>query len=450
MGKGQTQFSRRKFLGGSVAAAVGGLAAGTLSPRSVEAQKAVPALPLSELEPSGMLDEAYWWRVRSQFNVVDGMRFMNNGTLGPVPRFVRDENQRIFREIAEDPTNGYRREELDENRKLLAEFVGAAPAEIAYSRSTTEGMNMFAHGIDWREGDEVIMNLHEHPGGYEVYELFEKRYGIQIKWIEIPSPPESTDQVVELYAKAIGPRSRAIVVSHMTYVTGLLTPVKELSELAHQRGLLISVDGAHPLGMIAMDFHELGCDHYAGAGQKWLLCGTGTGLTYFKKDVQEQIWPFMSYGGSKEDGELVMYEDARKYEDCGQRDVPSALGMASAVTFQQTIGKRNIEGRVRSLATRLKDGLQEIPGVKLWTSTDPQLSGGLTLFSVRDVPMDNVQKALLDQFGVYIRTMTTGNLNAVRASTHFYNMPGDVDRLLEGVRHIAQNWSDYMTPTASA
>ena len=83
---------------------------------------------------------------------------------------------------------------------------------------------------------------------------------------------------MELYENAITPRTRAIVVSHITYITGLLTPVKELSEMAHRRGLLISVDGAHPPGMIALDFHDMGCDHYAAAGQKWLLAGTGTGL----------------------------------------------------------------------------------------------------------------------------------------------------------------------------
>ena len=218
MSEGNSLLSRRGFLGGSLAAA-GGLALGPLGSRA-EAQEAVPALPLGDLAPalgaqrqpsakrqiangdlapSGSLDEAYWWRVRSQFNIIDGLVFMNNGSLGPVPRVVQEENERLFRELAEDPTRGNRRDELHENRGPLAEFVGASKEEIAYTRSTTEGMNILAQGLDWREGDEVLMCLHEHNGGIGAYKTLEKRRGIKIKWLDIPSPPESADQVVSLY-----------------------------------------------------------------------------------------------------------------------------------------------------------------------------------------------------------------------------------------------------------
>ena len=193
----------------------------------------------------------------------------------------------------------------------------------------------------------------------------------EIHEIEIPILPESIDQVVDLYEKAITPRTRVIVVSHITYISGLLTPVKELSEMAHRHGLLISVDGAHPPGMIDVNFHDLGCDHYAAAGQKWLLAGTGTGLGYFSHDVQDSIHPLMGADGHEEDGEWVMHEDAERYEHCGQRHISSALGMKTAVEFQNKIGKANIEARVRQLSTQFREGLLEIPGVKLQTPMDP-------------------------------------------------------------------------------
>jgi len=112
--------------------------------------------------------------------------------------------------------------------------------------------------------------------------------------------------------------------------------------------------------------------------------------------------------------------------------------------LQLTIGKQNIEERDRYLSNRLRAGLNEIPGVHLWTSSDRGLSAGLTLFSIHDIPMANIVRALSAEYRVHIRTMGTGNLNGVRASTHFYNMPHEVDQLLEGVRHIAANASDYM------
>ena len=436
------QLSRRRFLGAS-AAALGAAALPGGVAAAAAGQRAVPPLPLAALAPPPAPGEDYWWKVRSQFNVVDGMAFLNNGTLGPTPRVVADEEARIYAEIAADPTNGYRREELHEKRQTLAAFIGAEPDEVAYTRSTTEGMNIFGRGLDWREGDEVLMCTHEHSGGIEPYIHARERYGVTIKWVDVPSPPESKDQIVSLFESAVGPRTRVIMASHITYVTGLLMPVRELAQLCERKNLLLSVDGAHPLGMIPLDMKDLGCHHYAGAGQKWLMAGTGTGISFIRRDTMGGIWPLIGAGTYREDGERRFREDSRKYENAGQRHVPSQFALVKSVEFQNVIGRDRIEQRVRMLSRRLKDGLGEIPGVRLWTSPSDELAAGLTLFSVHDIPMDNVQRAILDRDRVFIRTMGTGNLNAVRASTHIYNMPHEVDRLLAGVRRLASQPADY-------
>ncbi len=437
-------ISRRGFIRGVSGGvlATGALARSGASLGAWEGGQVIaPTLSIAHLKPSGPLDEAYWWRVRSQFNILDGMTFMNNGTEGPVPRVVLEANERVFREIAENPSNNYRREEVDEVRALVAGFMGAEAGEIALTRSTTEGMNIFTHGLDLKAGDEVVYCNHEHGGGIGCITTLAKRIGIKPVVIEIPSPPQSVDQIVGLYEKAITPRTRFIMVSHMTYVTGLITPIKELADLAHRRGLLISVDGAHPLGMMDLDMKAMNVDHYAAAGQKWLMCGTGTGVCYIRRDIQDRVWPLMGPPGDPKDG-------AKKYEAFGQRDVPSVLGMTAAVEMQKAIGKPNIEARVRALSTRFRTGLKAIPGVKMWTSEDPLFAAGLTLFSVRDIPMANVQQAILSRDRIYIRTMTTGNLNACRAATHIYNLPSEVDHLLDSIRHVSENASRYMTTAA--
>jgi selenocysteine lyase/cysteine desulfurase len=349
-----------------------------------------------------------------------------------VPRVVTEANERYFREIAEDPSNNYRREDVDVVRGRIAEFVGVSPEEIAITRSTTEGMNTFTHGLDWKPGDEVVYGTHEHGGGIGPYTTLAKRVGITINLVQIPAPPQSIDQLVSLYEKAMTPKTKVLMVSHITYVTGLVTPVQELTELAHRKGILISVDGAHPLGMLPLDLKAMKVDHYSAAGQKWLLCGTGTGVCYIKRELQDRVWPLMGAPGDPKGG-------AKKYEAFGQRDVPSALGMAAALDLQSAIGKKNIEDRVRFLSTRLRNGLKDIPGVKLWTSNDPQLAAGLTAFSVRDIPMANVQKAIWKNDRIYIRTMATGNLNACRAATHLYNMPSEVDRLIASIKWVSEN-----------
>ena len=305
----------------------------------------------ADLKPTGPLDEAYWWKVRSQFNILDGMTFMNNGTEGPVPRVVTEANERFFREIAENPSNNYRREEVDvvrgDRREVRRRRARGDRADAQHHRG-----HEHLHARPRLEGRRRGGLLHhEHGGGIGPYTTLAKRIGIKPVIIDIPSPPQSVDQIVGLYEKAITPRTKVIMVSHMTYVTGLITPVKELAELAHRRGMLISVDGAHPLGMMDLDLKAMNVDHYAAAGQKWMMCGTGTGVCYIKRDVQDRIWPLMGPPGDPKDG-------AKKYEAFGQRDVPSVLGMTAAVDLQNAIGKKNVEDRVRFLSTRLRAGLE--------------------------------------------------------------------------------------------
>jgi selenocysteine lyase/cysteine desulfurase len=113
--------------------------------------------------------------------------------------------------------------------------------------------------------------------------------------------------------------------------------------------------------------------------------------------------------------------------------------MRTAVEFQNEIGKANIEARVRQLSTQLREGLTEIPGVHLQTPLDPEMSCGLTHFSVDGVPMDNLRQGIMDLGHIHIRTSSRGNVSGCRASTHFYNMPEEVDELLRCIRYIAEN-----------
>ncbi len=439
------QSSRRSFIGG--ATALGGLSAG-LFPEPLSAQPIATrvGMPLDQIKPTGALDEAYWWKVRKEFNIVDGLTFMNNGTYGPTPRNVLEATARYDRDLSEDPSNNYGAAARDAVRARMAAFIGVTADEVVLTRSTSEGMNIFTLGMDWNAGDEAVLSTHEHGGGIQPLTHMQDRRGIKLVRVEIPSPPESVDQIVKIYERAMTAKTRLLMVSHMPYVTGLVMPIKELAELAHSKGALISIDGAHPLGMLDLDLKATGVDHYAAAGQKWLLAGSGTGMCYVKRSVQDKIWPLMGYADLKtaNDPKAASF-GARKYELGGQRHVPSALGIGHAIEFHEAIGKKNIEARVRQLSTRLRKGLQEIPGVKMWTSADPQFAAGLTLFSVRDIPMANVVKAVYDFNRVWIRTMGTGNLNAVRAATHLYNMPEEVDRLLEAVTYVSKNASQLMT-----
>ena len=212
-------FSRRELLASSATAGLGLASAGRLgfAQGRREAGNGVErSQDLDHLQPAGPASEAYWCKVRAQFSLRDDLAFLNTGTLGAVPRNVLDVQERYSRELARDPSNNFRSSELASVRKRLAEFVNASPEEIALTHSTTEGLNLFAHGLDWNPGDEVLLGSQEHFSAHEAYQAMEQRRGIRIAQVEIPAQPDSVEQLASLYAKAITPRTKVLVLSLKT------------------------------------------------------------------------------------------------------------------------------------------------------------------------------------------------------------------------------------------
>jgi len=444
--KSENQFSRRLFIAGAASAIVGSAIAQTaLTQESAH----------SAYAPAGKPDEAYWKKIREGFSLNNKLTFLNNGTLGPASNAVLAVRRRYEEELAADPTNSFRSEELAGLRKRIAEFAGADADEIALTHSTTEGMNIFAKGLRWQPEDEVIIGAWEHFGPIEAYQALERQKGIKIIRAEEPALPKSTDEVLAAYEKKITGKTKLIVISHVTYVTGLLTPIRELAELAHRKGILISVDGAQSTGVVPLDFHTSGVDHYASPGQKWLLAGTGTGFTYIKKDLQDKVDPLFGYydptaGRSRVAAKPI--QDAKpapkgrpggqggsstRYEKSGQLNIPALCGIGAAVDLQLAICKENIAARARQLSAQLRDGLREISGARLWTSDDPRFHAGITTFSFGNLPQDQLVRALQKQEQIIVRSTNQGEVSGLRVSTHFYNTPDEVARLLAALRKLA-------------
>src|SRR5690606_33324641 len=163
-------------------------------------------------------------------------------------------------------------------RIKAAAFVGADPDEIGLIRNTTEGMNFMLGGLDLQSGDEILTTFHEHGGGMNPCRLKARRHGVVVKVVTWPAPAEDPNVILNAFNDAITPRTRVMMVSHAMYQTGSMVPLKELAALARSRNIITAVDGAHPVGMVALDMHDLGVDYYASSSHKWLCAPTGAGI----------------------------------------------------------------------------------------------------------------------------------------------------------------------------
>ena len=380
-------------------------------------------------------DGLYWDGIRRHFLFEDGLVMMNNGTVGPMPKPVFNTLMRYFKIQATNPYDVYNFLPTfkEETRRKLAAFVHASPEEIVLTHNTTEGMNFVTAGLDMKEGDEVVISNMEHPGAIHPWRLKEKRHGIVIKEVPFGLPTKSVDEVVGSVAAAITHRTKILSLGHTVYITGLISPLKELSQMAHEKGVLVLADSAHGLGMLDLNMKEMGIDFFASSPYKWMGAPTGIGLLFVRKEAQDKIWPTIVTGG------WDVYKDARKFECHGQDADALIFALGEALDFQNAIGRRRIERRIKALAATLKKGLREIPGVKIHTPEDPYLSGGLTAFSVEGVDPARIVDYVREKYNLVVRTI--GNKDAgtygVRVSTHYYITTRDIDNLVEGVRTLA-------------
>jgi isopenicillin-N epimerase len=222
-------------------------------------------------------------RYASSFVLDENRLYMNVGTTGSTPKRVLKNLNRNNKLVAVDPLTTFATQTL---RNTIAEGFGADPFEIVMSFNTTDGMSKIMAGLALPRGSEVITTNMEHPGGNGPMAIARDRDGLVLKRINLPTNDAMSDaEVMARFAAAVTPLTKAIVFSSPPFLTGTRLPEKALSLWAASRGLISIIDGAHAIGMVNLNFHDMGVDYYAGAGHKW-QCGPGqTGIMYVRNGV---------------------------------------------------------------------------------------------------------------------------------------------------------------------
>jgi isopenicillin-N epimerase len=304
-------------------------------------------------------------------------------------------------------------------------------------------MSFMLNGLDLAAGDEILTTFHEHNGGLQPCRLKAKRHGLVIKEVKWPAPAEDPSVILNAFNDAITPRTKVIMLSHAMYQTGSMVPLKPLAALARSKGIITAIDGAHPVGMLKMDMHDLGIDFYASSAHKWLCAPTGSGLLYVRRASQERLWPTVVSSGWDD-----VKRGAARYDRLSQRAHPLVLAMGAAIEFQQAIGRERIEARIRALQNYSRRALQGLPGIRFHTSLNPALNGGLVAFTLPSLKNADIVETLKRRHRIWTRTMEY-DMNAVRIATHVYNTEAQVDQLVEGLQDILKGNIIKAPPTAA-
>jgi len=374
--------------------------------------------------------------IRSLLPAVEASIFMNTGGSGPLPVSTIEaiQEQQTFELV-----NGrmgkkamqQRKLILEETRIEIAKLINAHTDEITITHSTTQGINIVLWGISWKQGDEVITSDVEHPAVLLPLYVLKERQGIIIKTAELRQDP--VNAVVSL----INDKTRLIAISHVSYSTGEVIPIKEITQLAHRFDVSVLIDGAQSAGAIPIDVKELGIDYYSIPGQKWLCGPQGTGALFIKHELLEEIKPsFVGYGSVEEfdfNGTYRFHRDMSRFE-AALPYLPAIAGLKSSIKWLlEGIGVNWIYERTQSLGENLRKELLKIQGITVVT---PAKAAGLTSFRIEGIEQDFAVDMLSKQ-GVSIRLIK--ELNCVRASIAFFNTEQEVEILIDKCRQLLQN-----------
>ncbi len=377
--------------------------------------------------------------IRNELPVTARYLYFNAGTNGPLPRRSHDAlvaSSALELDEGRISHTAFTRlfQNLDDTRSSVATLLQCDPAEIALTHNTTEGMNIAIMGLRWQQGDEIITSVAEHPGGLYPAYLLHQRYGVKVRQTEIALP--GRDPVEEL-RKALSPRTKAVVLSHVSWATGMVLPVRELADLAHSVGALFICDAAQSAGMVPSNVYELGVDAYACSGQKWLCGPDGTGALFVRRerwgDIQQTFIGFfgIQFGMSDHDGNYVPADTARRYDVStvypgGLRALRESLRWIG-----EDIGWDWAYRRIATLGRYCYEALATLDGVTMMTPRDQM--AGLLHFRVEGIaPPELTEK--LGASGILIRD--THDPDANRISTGFYNTEAEIDRLRDAIEQI--------------
>jgi selenocysteine lyase/cysteine desulfurase len=376
-------------------------------------------------------DERYWEQVRAQWAFTEDRVPMNAANLCPSPRAVAEAVSSWTHDIDVDCSfqNRAKYDDLLETaRGGVAGMLGVSPDEVALVRNTSEANNTINARIPLAAGDEVVLWDQNHPTNNVAWDVRASRYGAKVIRVSVPRTPTNAQELIDPFVAALTDRTRVLSITHVSNLTGVRLPVRELADAAHARGVHLHLDGAQTLGALDLDLKALGCDSYSSSSHKWFMGPKEAGVLYVRADRISEIWPAgVAPGwGSDADPDVV---GARKFESLGQRDDACLAAMGTTADFHREIGVAEIEGRVAELATALKEGVAEL-GIPLVTPMEPKLSGGVCILEVTGNGRAVYERVYRDHG---IACAPTGGL---RFSPHVYNTMAHIERAVAAVAEM--------------
>lgn len=320
-------------------------------------------------------------------------------------------------------------------RAAVAKLISCEPDEIAFTQSTTDGVNIVARGMDFAPGSNVVIRggAHEHHSNYYAWLRLAPR-------VEVRNTPIDDDGLIREGAleELVDPDTALVSLSHALYNTGAVLPIEEIGPRLRDRNVAFFVDAAQTIGCMGkINVRDLGCDFMAFNGSKWLCGPMGTGIFYCRRGSEALLEP-LGVGGESAmiyDKTKIAYRPSPERFQAGFRNYAGIAAMGSAIQYLERYGLDKVRQRVIALANALREEILRIPGATVYGPDDASARTSIVPFSISGHAPEEIVKRLAAQ-GTILAVREILDKKIVRASPHLFNTEQQIDTLVAALRAL--------------
>lgn len=377
-------------------------------------------------------DEDFWAGIRGEYLLKPDYINLENGYYNILPKEILENYIGHIREVNYQGAYYMRTVQYDNKKKAaatLAGLVGCTADEVIITRNTTESLDMIIGGFHWNEGDEAVMAQQDYGAMLEMFKQVAKRHGVVNRIISLPNQPSSDEEIIQLYADAITPKTKLLMVCHMVNITGHILPIRKICDMAHSKGVQVMVDGAHAIAHIQFNIPDLHCDYYGASLHKWLSVPLGVGMLYIRKEHINKIWPLLAEGDRPE-GDISILNHT------GTIPVHSDLAINDAIAFYHKIGAERKEARLRYLQQYWTSKVRGIPNIILNTPADPQRACAIANVGIKGMKPGVLAETLLKKYKVYTVAIDGANVHGCRITPNIFTTVAELDIFVTALKEM--------------
>jgi len=401
-------------------------------------------LSIEELEASGYFVEDFgdpsnekaWAKIQALFPRVTSFCQLENGYFSHASLPIRAFHQEREDYIQSRTSYFMRREQeasVERSRKDLASFFSWIPENLAFTRNTTESLNILISGFPWQKGDEVVIGDQDYGSMNEAFYQAVLRHGIVLKTAKIPLVPQNEQEVIGAYMQLLTPKTKILHLTHLINLSGQIIPLTRIIQEARKRNpeVCIAVDAAHSVAHFEYDWKNCGADIVAGSLHKWMCNPIGLGFLYLSTPWIPKLWPLM---GDQDRGQT----DIRRFEHQGTRPIATIETIGKALALNTLIGGvKNREQRLRYLQESWTKEIQTMSRFQINTPNYPGASCAIANVSMQGKTASELATALWDGYQIFTVAIEHPVVKGVRITPHLSNSIDDIQKLVKALKELA-------------